>query len=285
MIEGIDHIAVVVRDLEAAAEGYARLFGRAANWRGEMEGARQVWFQLGNMALDVISPVGPGATGEALRKRLDTAGEGIWALGFRVPDLAAAQKRCDRVGVPAHGPREEVTTHPDTGQTRRWTIAALGGRATHGVTLFLAEQTPDAPAWPVAPVAGETGEAAISGLDHVVVRTPDPDRAAALYGARLGLDMRLDRSNPDWGTRLMFFRCGDLVVEVAHDLKGGVSDGADSFWGLSWRAPDIAAAHDRMAAAGLSVSEIRTGRKPGTKVFTVRDAPGGVPTIVLGQAR
>ena len=44
-------------------------------------------------------------------------------------------------------------------------------------------------------------------------RPPDPERAAALYGARLGLDMALDRSHPDWG-RLMFFRCGDLIVEV-----------------------------------------------------------------------
>ena len=52
-------------------------------------------------------------------------------------------------------------------------------------------------------------------MDHVVVSTPDPERAAALYGARLGLDMALDRSHPDWG-RLMFFRCGDLIVEVTH---------------------------------------------------------------------
>ena len=52
-------------------------------------------------------------------------------------------------------------------------------------------------------------------MDHVVVSTHDPERAAALYGARLGLDMALDRSHPDWG-RLMFFRCGDLIVEVTH---------------------------------------------------------------------
>jgi acetylornithine deacetylase/succinyl-diaminopimelate desuccinylase-like protein len=37
----------------------------------------------------------------------------------------------------------------------------------------------------------------------------------------------------------------------------------------------------RLAAAGFDVSEVRQGRKPGTKVFTVRDAPGGVPTLML----
>ena len=36
----------------------------------------------------------------------------------------------------------------------------------------------------------------------------------------------------------MFFRCGDLIVEIAHDLKAGVSSGPDRLWGLSWRVPD-----------------------------------------------
>ena len=58
-------------------------------------------------------------------------------------------------------------------------------------------------------------DAPITAMDHVVVSTSDPERAAALYGARLGLDMALDRSHPEWG-RLMFFRCGDLIVEVAY---------------------------------------------------------------------
>ena len=133
----------------------------------------------------------------------------------------------------------------------------------------------------VAPVTVDEGSS-VSGLDHIVVRTPDPERAAALYGARLGLDMRLDRSNPDWGTRLMFFRVGDAVVEIAHDLKAGVSAGPDELWGLSWRVANIEAAHHRMAGQKVEVSEIRKGRKPGTRVFTVRNAPGGVPTIVIG---
>src|SRR6185295_9191529 len=67
------------------------------------------------------------------------------------------------------------------------------------------------------------------------------ERATALYGARLALDMRLDRSNPAWGARLLFFRCGDLIVELAHDLKAGVGAGSDRLWGLSWRVPDAEA--------------------------------------------
>ena len=44
-----------------------------------------------------------------------------------------------------------------------------------------------------------------------------------------------------------------------------------------------AAISTRLAAAGFNVSEVRIGRKPGTKVFTVRDAAAGVPTILIQQ--
>ena len=39
-----------------------------------------------------------------------------------------------------------------------------------------------------------------------------------------------------------------------------------------------------MAAAGLDVSELRKGRKPGTSVFTVRDAIGGPNLMISATA-
>lgn len=155
----------------------------------------------------------------------------------------------------------------------------LTTEATHGVPIALMERS-DAP--PPSPLAKSSEAAAIGALDHVVIRSPNPERAVALYAGRLGLDLRLDRSNPDWGSRLLFFRCGDLVVEIAHDLKKGVSDAPDQLWGLSWRTPDIARCHERLKKAGVEVSEIRQGRRPGTEVFTVHSHTANVPTIVLG---
>ncbi|MGZ3378123.1 MAG: hypothetical protein ACXU8S_16135, partial [Phenylobacterium sp.] len=57
----------------------------------------------------------------------------------------------------------------------------------------------------------------------------------------------------------------------------------DRFGGLAWRVTDPEAARERIAAAGFDVSEVRKGRKPGTSTFTVRDAPAGVPTIMIQQ--
>ncbi|CAN5468284.1 VOC family protein [soil metagenome] len=155
----------------------------------------------------------------------------------------------------------------------------LSTEATHQVPIMLVERTV---ASGPSPLLKSSEAASITALDHVVVRTPNPERAIALYAGRLGLDLRLDRSNPDWGSRLLFFRCGDLVVEIAHDLKKGVSDGPDQLWGLSWRTPDVARANERLKKAGVEVSEPRNGRRPGSQVFSVQSHTANVPTIVIG---
>jgi len=155
----------------------------------------------------------------------------------------------------------------------------LSREATHGVPIELIEQIEKRPPSPLAKISEASS---ISSLDHVVIRTPHPERAVALYGGRLGLDLRLDRSNQDWGSRLLFFRCGDLVVEVVHDLKRGLSDSPDQLWGLSWRTSDATACNARLKKAGVEVSDLRDGRRPGSQVFTVQSHTANIPTLVIG---
>jgi catechol 2,3-dioxygenase-like lactoylglutathione lyase family enzyme len=278
-ITGLDHVVIAVREIGAGVAAYEALLGRAPSWRAEAHGggAAIAAFGLANVALEIMAPSGEGPMAERLRAVLEAHGEGIASMAFAVRDIEPAHRRLARVALDPEPIVEGESLDRLTGARRRWRRTRASTAATHGVRIFLMEQpAPPPSAWLVA------GSAAVSGLDHLVIRTPDPDRAAALYGARLGLDLRLDRSNPDWGARLMFFRCGDLVVEVAHELGAGVSSGPDRFRGLSWRVPDAGAARDRLHAAGLDVSETRSGRKPGTRVFTVRDGTCGVPTLMLG---
>ena len=75
-----------------------------------------------------------------------------------------------------------------------------------------------------------------------------------------------------------------MTVEIGHSLKAGVSDGPDVLSGLAWRADNPAAAQARIAAGGLDVSEVRSGRKPGTEVFTVRAGIPGAPSLIIGSA-
>ena len=122
----------------------------------------------------------------------------------------------------------------------------------------------------------------VTALDHVVVRAGDADRAVALYGARLGLDFRLDRSNPLWGARLLFFRCGTSVIEISAPLGAANAGSSDRLDGLAWRVPDPEAGRARLSAVGFDVSDVRKGRKPGTAVFTLRSGVVGAPSLLIG---
>ena len=102
MMKALDHVALVVGDLDAAVSAYEALLGRSPNWRGADGGAAHAWFQLSNMALDVIAATGPGYTGDRVKAQLDAEGEGIWALAFTVDDMGKTRHRLERVGVPAH---------------------------------------------------------------------------------------------------------------------------------------------------------------------------------------
>ncbi|MEQ1868340.1 MAG: hypothetical protein ABL996_27305 [Micropepsaceae bacterium] len=141
-------------------------------------------------------------------------------------------------------------------------------------------------------VASEDGREGLAGLAFAIESIDQAQRICerralnpgAPIGARLGLDMRLDRTEPKWGARLMFFRAGDLIVEVVHNLAEEPSDKPDQLWGLSWRAANIEAAHARLKASAFDVSEIRPGRKPGTRVFTVKNNTLGIPTLILQPA-
>lgn len=251
MITGIDHIGVDFPDAAKSATELALVLGRSA------QAGHRV--QTDNIAL-VLAEAVPSAD----------AGRPALRLVFAVNDLDEAAHRLARRGLP--GTRRVTAGAQAAGGT-----VDLDQVATHGVALGLtAARTP-------ARSASAAG-ADVSGLDHVVIRTPDAERAVALYGGRLGLDLRLDRTNPERGNRLLFFVCGDLVVEVSHDTDRGLGTGPDRIWGLAWRAADIDAAHARMAASGVAVSEVRTGHRPGTRVFTVKNHTAGIPTLVIGGA-
>lgn len=256
MITGLHHLAVVVRDLETAAEGCRRLLGVEPMRQGG-GGAKRAWFWLANAGLEVIAPDGEGPSGDRVRARLDEAGEGLWLVAFTADDLDATARLCERRGL-AVSERTERAAMFDPATTGGIQVALMG--------------FPPLPSQAVGPVAA---------LDHVVIRTPNIDRAVANFGGRLGLDLRLDRANPGWGARQLFFRAGDAVVEFGASLEHPPSAAPDSFGGLAWRVTDPDAAAAQMAAAGFDVSEVRPGRKPGTQVFTVRDAPAGVPTLML----
>jgi catechol 2,3-dioxygenase-like lactoylglutathione lyase family enzyme len=276
MISALDHVVVLVEDIEAGASAYQTLFARAPAWRNAGDGTQRVLFTLDNMTVELMAPNGDGATADRIRDVLAKQGEGLASLCFRTRDVAATHRRLDRLTLRPE-PVTEAESHDATsGATLSWKRTRAATEATRGVRLFFLELARE------RPLSVQTASAPVTAMDHVVIATADPERAAALYGARLGLDMALDRSHPDWG-RLMFFRCGDLVVEIVQ--RPGAAANADTahdkLWGMSWRVADIDATRARLASASVDVSEVRVGRKPGTRVATVHSGTCGIPTLLV----
>lgn len=262
MITSLDRIRLQAADVAGAATSMEQLLGFSAE-RGE-EGAV---LRLPGLSLD-IDPTESGT-------------DGLSGLAFGVEDLGAASGILERRALRPSSPRPSSPVAFAESDTRGNLIEGrrvdLSVEATHGVPVSLIEYT----AKPGAGQEGLSTKGAVSGVDHVVIRTTHPNRAVALYGARLGLDLRLDRTEPRWNTRFMFFRCGNVVIEVTYDLREEASAAPDRLWGITWRVDDIEATRARLAASGFDISDVRTGRKPGTRVFTVRNNTVGVPTLIL----
>jgi catechol 2,3-dioxygenase-like lactoylglutathione lyase family enzyme len=274
MIVGLDHVVVLIRELEAGVAAYQTLFARAPAWRSASDGAETVLFTLDNMTLELMSPVGDGATADRIRTALAEQGEGLASICFRSNDIAKMHRRLDRLTLKPEPVTDAESRDAISGATLSWKRTRASTESTRGVRLFFLERETERPR------SAATAEASITAMDHIVVSTGDPERAAALYGARLGLDMALDRSHPDWG-RLMFFRCGDLIVEIVHRPGTAVDPAHDKLYGMSWRVDNAEAARARLAAAGIDVSDVRTGRKPGTRVLTVRSDTCGIATLLV----
>lgn len=254
MISGFDHVVIAVRDIAQGVAAYETLLNAKAAPVATRDDVASALVVTANHAVELLAPVGPAAA--RLSAALEDGGEGIKSLVFATPDIEKLHTRCQRVGLEPEGIVERDAARSFRANTGR----------THGARLFFMQRAEPAPP-----------RATVLGLDHIVIRTTDAERAAALYGARLGLDMRLDREV--MGRRLMFFRCGDAIVEIAEDKA--FAGAGDKLWGLSWRVADADGERQRLADAGLNVSEVRAGTKPGTRVFTARDQTCGVPTLMI----
>jgi catechol 2,3-dioxygenase-like lactoylglutathione lyase family enzyme len=274
MITGLDHVVVLVNKLEAGVAAYQTLFARAPAWRNSGDGTENVLFTLDNMTLELMAPSGDGAAADRIRSVIAQQGEGLTSICFRTGELVRMHRRLDRLALQPQSITNSESCDATSGATLSWRRTRAATEATRGVRLFFLEMASERPR------SATISEAPITAIDHVVISTGDPEHAAALYGARLGLDMALDRSHPDWG-RLMFFRCGDLIVEIVQRPGAAVVPARDKLYGMSWRVDNAEATRARLLSAGVDVSDVRTGRKPGTRVLTVRSGTCGIPTLLV----
>lgn len=275
MLTLLDHVTIAVTDVATATRHYQALLGVAPRWCGTHPdaGTAAALFALTNAVVELMGPA-PGAERaeqtEGLRALLETRGEGLTTLSFGSDDAASASKKLRERGVRATPPRAGEA-HGDDGTVRHYQLVELSPRATRALPISVV-QRPES----LLRDSKVTAPSELAALDHVVIRTGDPEAALALYGTAMGLRLALDKTVFD--TRMLFFRVGGVTLEVIDDPS--LAD-SDVLHGLAYRVGDLSAARSRLQAAGFTLTESREGRKPGTQVFGVRDQTHGVPTLVL----
>ncbi|HTY18981.1 MAG TPA: VOC family protein [Myxococcota bacterium] len=287
LVHALDHAIVLVRDLEAASADYGALLGRSPSWRGSHAalGTANALFRVRNCYLELLAPAGSSGISGLLGAWLDERGEGALGFALGTDDAQRCADGLRKQGVSANDPSEAENREARTGVVRRWRHVMLPPSATRGLLVFAVQHLSPPDALQVAaPVCDE--REAVSALDHLVIQSDDLEAARELYGDAFGIRLALDRSFPERGARILFFRIGGATIEVAG--RAGppprVSDAPDALGGLAWQVPDAEAARSRLAAAGFDVSETRPGRKSGTRVCTVRSGTHGVPTLLIEPA-
>jgi len=130
----------------------------------------------------------------------------------------------------------------------------------------------------------EQVEAQLTGLrvDHLVLRTGDAGACIDLFANRLGIRLALDKTVPEWGGRMLFFRAGKLTLEVIESARDTTA--ANFFWGIAFGCKDISQMSGVLEQRGVALSEIRDGRKPGTRVATIKSHCLGIPTLLIEPA-
>ncbi|MEZ5570494.1 MAG: hypothetical protein R3E64_00605 [Halioglobus sp.] len=119
-------------------------------------------------------------------------------------------------------------------------------------------------------------------VDHVVLRTDNAQACIELFTEQLGIRLALDKTAPQWGGRMLFFRAGKLTLEVIQSDNDATT--GSFFWGLAYKCENLADRLQQLHLRGVAVSDIRDGRKPGTLVATVKSHCLNIPTLLIQGA-
>jgi methylmalonyl-CoA/ethylmalonyl-CoA epimerase len=128
----IDHVAIAVRDLEAAIDYYRDTFGCEVEHREvvERDGVQEALLKVADSYIQLLTPSRPDST---VGKYLDTKGEGLHHIGYRVDDCAKAL-----AAVKASGYRV-LDEEPRPG-SRGTTVAFLHPKTAFGTLIELVQE-------------------------------------------------------------------------------------------------------------------------------------------------
>ena len=112
MLGDIVELSVVVRDLDAAAARFSRLFDLKVHRRDTSErfGFKNAILPTGIGHIELLEPTDPS---KAVGRFLERRGEGVYLVGFECADIPGAITRLRGFGAQVDSPRPDIAwVHP-----------------------------------------------------------------------------------------------------------------------------------------------------------------------------
>jgi methylmalonyl-CoA/ethylmalonyl-CoA epimerase len=136
----IDHVAIAVRDLEAAVEYYRATFGvePVHRERIDSDGVEEALIKVADSYIQLLTPTRPDSP---VAKFLDGRGEGMHHVGYRVEDCATALERVKGAG------HRVIDEAPRPG-SRGTTVAFVHPKGAFGTLIELVEEPSRSPTSP-----------------------------------------------------------------------------------------------------------------------------------------
>ncbi|MGH9018275.1 MAG: methylmalonyl-CoA epimerase [Acidimicrobiales bacterium] len=132
LLTQIDHVAIAVRDLDAAVAHYRAWFGAEVTHRERIDsdGVEEALLAVGVSYIQLVCPTGADSP---VAKFLENKGEGLHHVGYRVEDCAAALRRV----IEAGGTPIDKAPRPGS---RGTTVAFIHPKGGLGTLIELVQQ-------------------------------------------------------------------------------------------------------------------------------------------------
>jgi methylmalonyl-CoA epimerase len=131
-LTGIDHVAIAVKDLDAAIDYYRRAFGAEVQHREivESDGVDEALIEVAGSYIQLTAPTRPDSP---VARFLERRGEGLHHVGYRVEDCAEALAQMVAAGA------TPIDAEPRPG-SRGTTVAFVHPKGSLGTLIELVEE-------------------------------------------------------------------------------------------------------------------------------------------------
>ena len=132
LLTEIDHIAIAVKDLEAAIAYYQNAFGATVDHREvvESDGVEEALLKVAESYIQLLTPTRPDSP---VAKAIEKRGEGLHHIGYRVNNCAEALAAMLAAGATA------IDKAPRPG-SRGTTVAFMHPKGSFGTLIELVQE-------------------------------------------------------------------------------------------------------------------------------------------------